>query len=108
MMKRKENERKSKEIVRVVYKRDKDKEGKQISIHFELFHHWMNKFTFTENDFTLICKPRNVKLKIEENNFTGKCFTPYQTKPKQIQSCSKWHVKNKGIIPPSYALSNEA
>ena len=34
-----------------------------------------------KNDFTLFCQPNIVKLKIEVNNFLGKRFTPYQTKP---------------------------
>ena len=34
-----------------------------------------------ENGFTLICQPNNVKLEIEETNFRGKRFTPYQTEP---------------------------
>ena len=44
-----------------------------------IFHHWEYNFTPRENDFTLICQPNNVKLKIEENNFPEKRFTPYQT-----------------------------
>ena len=41
-----------------------------------VFHHWESNFTPKENDFTLFCQPNSVKLKIEENSFPGKRFTP--------------------------------
>ena len=47
-----------------------------------VFHPWESNFTPRENGFTLFCQPNNVKLKIEENSFPGKRFTPYQTEPK--------------------------
>ena len=56
-------------VVRGVYKRDKEKEGKQFFLHLErkmVFHHWKNNFTPRENGFTLLCKPNTVKLRIEE------------------------------------------
>ncbi|XP_057250333.1 uncharacterized protein LOC125497028 isoform X2 [Beta vulgaris subsp. vulgaris] len=46
-----------------------------------VFHLWESNFTPRENGFTLFCQPNNVKLKIKENSFPGKRFTPYQTEP---------------------------
>ena len=80
MMKWKKNERESKEVVRRVYKRDKKN-----SFPFILKIKWFSiigrVITPRENCFTLFCQPNNVKLKIEENSFPGKRFTPYQTEP---------------------------
>ena len=41
-------------------------EGKMV------FHHQESKFTPRENGFTILYKPNNVKLKIDENSFLGK------------------------------------
>ena len=82
MMKWKENEREIKKVVRGVYKRKKEN-----SFPFILKGKWFSILGRVilpprENGFTLFCQPNNVKLKIEENSFPGKRFTPYQTEPK--------------------------
>ena len=49
-----------------------------------VFHHWDCNFTPRENGFTFLCQPNNANLIIEENNFPGKRFTPYQKEPQWI------------------------
>ena len=77
----KKNERESKEVVRGVYKRDKEN-----SFPFILKGKWFSiigRVILPQGKmvFTLFCQLNNVKLKIEENSFPEKCFTPYQTEP---------------------------
>ena len=72
--------------MRRVYKRDKENSFPFIlkGKWFSIIGIWESNFTPRENDFTLFCQPNNVKLKIKENRFPGKRFTPYQTEPKSI------------------------
>lgn len=68
-----ENRMEIKKIVRGECKRDTEKEGKKSYFKGKIvFHSSENNFTHKENDFIIICKPNNVKFKIEENNFPWK------------------------------------
>ena len=79
-MKRKEYERESKNIVGRVYKRDKEKEGKHFSLHFEgkmVFHHCESNFNSKENDFTILLQTKQCEIKNRAKQFFKKIFYPY-------------------------------
>ena len=86
MIKWKEKERESKEVVREVYKREKEN-----SFPFILKGKWFSIIGRVilpqgKNGFTLFCQPNNVKLKIEEN-----ILHPTKRSLKQIRYPGKWN-----------------